>query len=193
MKKCSISPRPLLVFLMLSCGCCTAEDETSSRPSRNPTFNITIHDNSKPLTVPIELSGNNMCMVDCRINKKPAKLIVDTACGTYCLFENKLAKFGVKEIGVGKGGYTAAGARPSRIASKFVIEFPGVVTVECINGVVIPKYDNGNPIQDNKIDGLFGSPLLIHLKAVLDYRRKEITFNVQEVGEKVGQTRNDPR
>lgn len=156
----------IFVLTILFLHSCNKDENESSIPSDTfkACFNITVLQPVKTIEIPIDVVGS-MTVISCNINGKSARMIIDTACGTICVFENKLNKYGLEVIGELHGGYTAAGYQQNPALSTFNIDLPEGIMIEAINGAMLPEY------PDNSLDGIIGNSILISLKAELNYEK----------------------
>lgn len=132
-------------------------------------FDVFWPDDTNQVVLPVAREAN-LPVVECQINGFNAKMIVDTACGTVCLFDNKLARFGVKVTGKTDSHYTAGGFSDQMAISQFTLEMTSGIKVVVTNAVAIPAYPN------SETDGIIGNPILMTLNATLDYGKDTLTL-----------------
>ena len=165
----------LLAAFLGACEDRAGSPATAGPGGLAPRFDIHYPGSAEAIEVPVAIVGN-MPVIACRINGQDARLIIDTASGNICLFEDKHEKFGVELIGETPGGYTAAGLRTSGALGEFNLALPDGLHMIVTHAASLPPY------PDPEIDGILGNPILLALNAVLDYEAMTLTLRKPDAG-----------
>jgi hypothetical protein len=133
---------------------------------------------SKPaIEVPLEMS-NELPIVRCRLNGKEAVLYVDTGSHAISLYEDRLARFGLKVTSEEDWPqYTTGGlVTRTRFCNEFLLAFKDGLNLEASGAACLPAAGR-SPGQE--VDGLLGVKIMRALNGVIDLGASKITFAVK--------------
>ena len=131
----------------------------------------------RAIEVPLELV-NELPVVRCRLNGKEAVLWVDTGSHAICLYEDRLASFGLKVTSEEDWPqYTAGGLQTrTRFCNEFLLAFKDGLNLEVSGAACLPTAGRS---PGNDVDGLLGVKIMRALNGVIDLGASNMTFTVK--------------
>ena len=151
-----------LIFVLLGCN----KNNQPYHTEQN--INVVL---SGKIEIPIKIE-HHMPVVECIINDKKARMILDTAASVVCIFEDKIDKFGIKVVGRrDTSGYTAEGfkKRRGRVGDKIKILFEDKIIIDIEYLSILPKHPHD-------VDGIISAPLLSILNGIIDFTNKRLVL-----------------
>ncbi len=125
------------------------------------------------IEVPLELV-NELPVVRCRLNGKEAVFYVDTGSHAISLYEDRLARFGLKVTSEENWPqYTASGhVTRTRFCNEFNLAFKDL-SLEISGAACLPAAGRS---PGHEVDGLLGAKIMRALNGVIDLGASKITF-----------------
>lgn len=152
-----------------------------SGPSKAKDGQITIDINvdwpkNRPTIVAPLQFFDSVPAIACELNGRPALFLVDTGAKHVCLFQDRLKKYGIKNLGASNiVTVTAAGRTANSVWSgPFTLSIQDVLPVKISSAICVPasaRTDN----QD--FDGILSASLMKALNCVIDLKEARITFH----------------
>jgi len=169
------------------CGCGgTVDDTRPAAPSAREDIQVTVQwpPNKNAIEIPFELL-EDIPVIRCQLDGAAAVLYVDTACQPICLYEDRLARFGLKVTSEkDHPRYTAGGpVEKTRYCGAFTLTFPDRLSLK-VSGAPCVLGEGRSPGHD--VDGILGVKIMKALNAVLDFEAGKMTFTVKAASNKIG-------
>ena len=113
------------------------------------------------------------------MNGKLAILYVNTACQPICLYQDRLARFGIKAAGQKDyPRYTASGyVEKTSFSGGFLLTFKDGLEIE-VSGA--PCFPGGGREPSHDVDGILGVKVMKALNAVVDLRAGKLILAVDK-------------
>jgi len=153
-----------------------SDDTDANRPGRSES-NSTPPAGKKAIEIPFTLL-DEIPVVECQLNERPAALYLDTASQPTCLYQDRLAGFGlalVSEEDVAR--FTAAGhVETTPCCGEVTLKSQDGLRMKSSRALCLPGRVTG---PSHEVDGILGVKIMTALKAVIDSEAHKITFTVK--------------
>jgi len=175
--------KKLLVLFLTLIGCLACREPTdrtnASASSDSEDSRVTVQwpESREAIEIPLEFL-DDIPVIRCQLNGKESVLYVDTACQPICLYEDRLAKFGLK-VTAEKDfpRYTALGhVERTSFSSGFVLTFKGGLSMQVS---AAPCLSGGGREPSHDVDGILGVKIVKALNGVLDLRAQKLILSVE--------------
>lgn len=168
----------------------------SSGPSTTEDGKITIDivvnwPKNRPVIVAPLQFANSVPAVACKINGREALFLVDTGAGPVCLFQDRLKKYGIKNLGPSNVVTVSAAGKSdtSSWTGPFTLSIQDVLPVKISSATCVPASARTDK-QD--FDGILSASLMKALNCIIDLREDKITFHRDKSSKTPGKETQPP-
>jgi hypothetical protein len=159
----------------------TAPDNLASTTVRTEDQQIAVDwpQGKGAIEVPFELL-DDIPVVRCQLNGKPSFLYLDTAHQPISLYQDRLARVGLKLAAEEDGPRSTFGGHPDRLpfCGRFVLDFQDGLSIAVSRAPCVPS---GGRAFHHDVDGVLGVKIMKALNGVIDLQAGMITFSVKAI------------
>lgn len=172
-------------FVIACCGCGGPADGTRpTAPLAKEVIQVSVQwpEGKKAIEIPFEFV-DDIPVIRCQLDGVVAVLYVDTASQLLCLYEDRLARFGLKVTSEkDHPRYTAGGyAENTRYCGEFTLTLRDGLRMKVSSAPCLPGRGR-SPSHD--VDGILGVKIMRMLNAVIDFEASKIIFEVKSASNK---------
>jgi hypothetical protein len=172
-----MNPHCTLAWALVSLTGCLAANDTATAPpsSKKDEMQITIEwpKGRSRIELPLHYE-NHLPMVKCRINRRPAVLLLDTGTAINCVFRTRLEHFGIELLGEAetRTHHTAAGSVRMPLCG-YEVQLAKDLNVNVSRASVLPSYEGV------VADGILGIAVLKAMNANIDLSSDTIVLTLK--------------